>query len=199
MTKINIKYNQTLDPIFLAHFKSFEKWKDASIPSKEKVIEHTKLYKIAWGKYEKIISDAIYEVLGLNFKRNIIDVNIVSRSVQPIANPVVISSGLSMAEFVFCLAHELMHVLYRDNEKEYQNIFKYLSQYSEEIGVVNHVMIYPFLKYIFSDVLNEPQELEHEINKGKEHKIDIYTKTWVIIEKVGYKTLMQQIKERATQ
>ncbi len=197
--KIYIKYNKFLDPIFIAHIKSHEKWKDWTPPSPEKVREKVILYRTEWKKYEKKISDAVYEILGLSFKRNRIDVHIVSGCLRSFSNPIVIKSSFTPEEFISVLTHELLHVLFGDNRKEYLKIYDYLKIYSDDENVINHIMIDPFLKYLFIDVLDKHTMMEQEIVKSKKHSTDTYTRAWEIVDRVGYKELINKIKKRATQ
>lgn len=109
--KVNINYNKLLDPIFITYSQS--KYPTWICPPKETVIRKAEVFKKVW---ETVGDDIIQHIeKTLPFKREIIDVHIVSGNPTPFSNPIVLSSRFSEEEFISILVHELLHCLFKDN------------------------------------------------------------------------------------
>lgn len=190
--KINIEYNKFLDPIFTAWIRSHDEWKDWIPPTKEIVDNRVDVLTNAWIKYEKKVLNAISDVTGLQYKRNEIDVYIVSGNLRTFSRPIVMKSGYSPDFFVNVLIHELIHCIYSDNKKL---IGKALHYPHENHNVSVHVYLNAILKYIFIDVLNEPERLHLDISKVSKSKLG-YDIAWDIVEKSNYKALIEEFKSK---
>lgn len=189
--KIIIKYNRFLDPIFIAYVKSIPKWKDWTPPEKEVVLKRIKNYREEWKKYEKEILDGMSDVLKMDFKRNIIDVHIVSGNPRQFSRPIIIKSGLSLDEFVDTLTHELIHVLFQDNNdifpvKILSNMFPDESELAR-----NHIITHSVLKHIYINILKDETRLEKNITRSKDHGTNDYSRAWEIVEERGYRELIE--------
>lgn len=147
--KINIFYNQSIDPIYIKYIHSHEKWKDIVVPTKEEVLEKVKSFIIAWDKIEKPVLEAMCQITGLSFTRNLLDVNVVSLNPRPTSRPLVIKSGWEPEEFVKILAHEVLANLHIDNTPAFKKIWKHVkSKYKESDTTVTHVFVYAILNEI---------------------------------------------------
>lgn len=201
MPKIRIKYNRFLDPIFTFYCKNNPElkergWNDWIPPEKEEVFKRVKNYKAEWAKYENNILSKMCEISGLNFKRNIIDVHIVSGNSRPFSNPIVIKSGFSPDEFVDVLTHELLHTFFQDNIDIFPT--KILDEMfpNESRTTKNHIITHAVLKYIYLDILRDPSRLERNILNSKKHSSSDYARAWDIVEDRGYRELIADLKKR---
>jgi len=197
--KIKIAYNRFLDPIFLGYIKGLEKHKDWVPPTKEEVIKRVKNYKALWAKYEAKVLPAMVEIFGHDFKRNQIDVHIVSGNPRGFSTPVVLKSGYSDVDFINCLIHELIHCLFADNCNNTEDgkctCVKHVYPH-ENKTVENHVFLHAMLQKIYLDVLNEPERMEAELAFTKNSKYG-YDIAWKIVEEKGYQNIIDAYKKGA--
>ncbi|MHB0978277.1 MAG: hypothetical protein ACYC1K_02655 [Minisyncoccota bacterium] len=191
MPKILIEYNRFLDPIFVASIQSQQRWKDWKPAPLEEVLEKVEAYKKEWAEYGPKIMNALYDVTGLNFNREVIEVYIVSGNLRQFSNPIVIKSGFSSSEFVDVLTHELIHRLFTLNSLKKRLIIseKYLN---ESDLVRNHILLHALLKYIYLDILNEPERLSKNVSRSKAHSTSDYIRTWEIVEIEGYMNIINE-------
>ncbi len=198
--KVNIKYNRFLDPIFIFYCQNSPEtknrgWHEWSPPSKEVLEKRIENYRSEWQKNETKILNAMCKSLGLNFKRNIIDVHIVSGNQRQFSHPLVIKSGFSPSDFVDVLTHELIHILLTDNTDNIptlKNLFP--TYFAESYLTLNHILVQAVLKYIYLDILNEPKKLKANIASSKKHSTPDYSRAWEIVEKEGYLNIIHQFK-----
>jgi len=192
MPKISIRHNKFLDPIFVGWIKAQPQWKDWKRPSDELIKSQISMYNEEWDKYGERILRGICEATGLNFKRNQIDVYVVSGSLRPFSRPIVIKSGYEPDYFVNVLTHELIHCLYSDNDEE---VNKPLHYPHENHTVSVHVYLNAILKYIYIDVLGEPERYELDKKMVADSKLG-YNIAWDIVDKIGHLKLIEDFKEK---
>lgn len=199
LPEIKIFYNGLIDPFFIAHNKHYEKngWNKWVPPTKEEVLKKTEELRSLWKKDEETILTAMCDITNLNFKRNLIDVHIVSGSPRDISRPLIISAHNPKENFVASLTHELIHKLFSDNIENgvYKEIFKDL--FSEETKTTqNHIILFAILKHIYLDVLKDKEKLKKLIEKSQNHTTDEYSRAWDILNKEGYQELIEKFKEK---
>lgn len=191
LPKILINYNRFLDPIFIAFIQSQPQWKDWQPASLEEVQERVVTYNNEWSKYEHKILNALCDITGLNFNRDVIDVYIVSGNPRQFSNPLVIKSGFLPSEFVDVLTHELIHRLFTLSgvSKKVTCSEKYLN---ESDLVKNHILLHALLKYLYLDILNEPERLKNNISRSKAHSTNDYARAWEIVETDGHMNIINE-------
>ena len=176
--KIIIQYGRLIDPIFIFYCqnnpdlkkKGWDKWVP---PSKKELDKRIKAHKEEWAKYN-IVKD-ISNCLGLSFKRDVIDVFIVSGISRASSHPIIIKSGFTPKEFVATLAHELIHVILTNNK-----VKRITFDEKETDTTNNHVIVFAVLKKILN------QELWNiTIKRTGEHRTDEYSKALLLMEKIG--------------
>lgn len=189
---INIAYNRFLDPIFLEYCKHHPKWKDWVPFSKEEVLARVEKYKEIWQKHEQVILTGICDFTGLNFKRNVIDVYVVTGNPRSFSRPLVLRSGYSEGEFIINLTHELIHALLSDNE-EIGTGKLLLDRFPEESPLTrNHIIVNAVLKYVYLDILKNEKLLERNLFLSKSHGSIDYVRAWEIVEELGYKNVVPE-------
>ena len=203
MPKIVIKYGKLLDPIFIFYCKNSPDlkargWNDLVPPTQEEISKRIDNYKKEWSKHELKIVKGICGVLDLKFKRNIIDIYIVSGNSRQLSSPIVIKSGFSPDEFVDSLTHELIHALFEDNGTKIPISILEEMFPNETSTVRNHVVVHAVLKYIYMDILKDEKRLERNIENSRKHSTNDYLRAWEIVEKEGYIEIIKKFKNKIT-
>ena len=201
LPRIIIKYGKVLDPIFIFYCQNnpdlkTRGWNDWVLPTQEEMFKRVANYRKEWSKYETKILKGIYAVLNLKFKRNIIDVYIVSGNPRQLSAPIVIKSGFSPDEFIDSLTHELIHALFQDNGKKIpMSIFDEMFPEETE-STKSHVVVHSILKYIYIDILKDEKMLERNIENSKKHSTNDYLRAWEIVEEEGYIEIIRKFKNK---
>lgn len=192
--KITIKYNRFLDPIFIGWIKSQEIYKDWKVPEKSIVLENIKNYNVLWDKYGVKILEAITTITDLSFSRTLIPVYIVSGNPRGFSDPVILKSGYDDIDFVNYLSHELIHCLFVDNYKIVNDAIPYKAP-GLNTTAEDHVYLHAILKFIYLDVLNEPERLTKNISNSSLFKGG-YELAWDVVEKNNYRELINEFKRK---
>ncbi len=201
LPRIIIKYSKLLDPIFIFYCKNnpdlkARGWNDWIPPTQEEIMRRIKDYKKEWREHEKEILRGMCDILGLEFKRNTIDVYIVSGNPRQLSDPIVIKSGFRPDEFIDSLTHELIHKLFQDNAKKFPISILDEMFPGETSAVKNHVITHSVLKYIYLDILKDKSRLDRDIENSKKHRTNDYIRAWEIVEKEGYMKLIKELKSK---
>ena len=189
--KINIIYGKFLDPVFKGWFSSQPNFKDRVIPEKDFVDKQILMYKEQWGLYGDKILKTLCEVTGLNFKRNIIDVYVVSDVYRPFSRPLVITSKYKKDSFISYLTHELIHCLFSDNELKGKGDYSHPNK-----EVSKHVVVHALIEYILSEVLGLPEYIQVDKDNCSKFPELGYKEAWEIVEREGYMNLIEGFKLR---
>lgn len=189
--EIRIKYawllaNKTAQPLQ-------EFWApDKTSRSAEECREIAQKYREFWEPYEKSVLKAMYDVIGLEYRANVIDVY-VAPWFYAFSDPLVIGVIFDKQEkLVLTLTHELLHRLFMDNRTtdDSQTIENWEKLFGKhDFVTLVHIPVYAMLQAIFMDEVKKPEFLEHEIRKTKE-----YQDAWSYVEKHGYKEIIRKLK-----
>lgn len=199
LPSIIIKYGKLLDPIFIFYCQNnpdlkSRGWNDWIPPAQGDVLKKIENYKKEWLKYETRILKGICGVLNLEYKRNAIDVYIVSGNPRQLSAPIVIKSSFNPGEFVDSLTHELIHTLFEDNGRKIP-ISILNEMFPDETNTVrNHVVVHSVLKYIYLDILKDERRLEKNITNSGKHDTNDYFRAWEIVKKDGYLEIIKKFK-----
>lgn len=198
--KIKIGFNRFLDPVFTFYCKNnpdLKKrgWNDWIPPTNEEISERVIGYKKEWEAFEKKLLRSLYKISGLKFKRNIIDVHIVSGNPRQFSWPIVIKSGFKPEEFVDTLFHELIHVLFSDNKAIIYSKFLQTQFPNENKTVQNHVVLFAILKFVYTKVLRSSNWLDRNREMAKKHSSEDYVKAWEIVDKIGFEKIIIDFKK----
>ncbi len=194
--EIKIFYSRLVDPFFIGYNKQYKKngWDKWVAPSQEEILTKTKELRKLWKEKEVEILTAIYEVTGLQFRRNMIDVHIISGSPRDMSRPLIISSHKPKEDFIGTLTHELIHKLFSDNKINKSFFTKMFPE--ETINTQNHIIVHAILKYLYIDILKNEEKLKNNLEKSKKHPNSDYSKAWEIVEEKGYLNLIEKFKKK---
>ncbi len=173
-------------------------WGDGKeLASHERVREIVAEYQEAWEPYEEKILTGMTELLGTNFRQNIIDVY-VAPWFKAFSDPMVIGVIYEPDEFVDVLTHELLHRLLTDNTATSDGLklvkeWKRLFGEDHSFKTLVHIPVHSLHKAIYFDVLNEPQRLHRELARLKENKMPEYLKAWEYVEEHGYQGITEKL------
>lgn len=160
----------------------------------EKVV---KAYQKAWKPHEKEILTAMCDVLDLTFRQNIVDVYI-APWFSAFSNPLVVGVKYKPDYFIDVLTHELIHRLLTDNT-DMTDSYKLKNEWIKMFGKKHsfktriHIPVHAVLKYIYLDVLNEPQRLERDMEECK--KWEGYSEAWDYVNAHDYKEIIENLKQ----
>lgn len=162
--------------------------------------EVVETYQNAWKPVEKKIVSGMCEIMGLEFRQNIIDVYI-APWFYAFSDPMVIGVIMTEPEFVSTLTHELIHRLLTDNTAlpYSHNLIKSWEKLFGEDHANNtlvHIPVHALHKAIIYDVLKDPKvkEADYSACLAREGKDGDYVKSWDYVDKHGYKEIIKKLK-----
>lgn len=177
-----------------------ELWGDGSpLRSDEEYQKIANSYLEAWLPYESKILKGISQALGLEFRQSIIDVHI-APWFSAFSDPLVIGVKYEPERFIDVLTHELIHKLLTDNTlleldspliPEWEKLFGK----NHSFGALVHIPVHAVLKYIFIDILKQPERLKRDIEMSKKNNATDYIAAWDYIEKNDYLKIIKDLKE----
>lgn len=194
--KIIIRYNRFLDPIFIEWVKGQEKLKNTTIPSQGDVFRRIKNYCKLWDKQGSLILRGITKVTGLTFKRNQIDIHVVSVNPRSFSSPIIIKSRYNDIDFINTITHELIHCLFSDNSSKVNKHISWDKTITGKDICNDHVILHAILKYIYLDVLKSPKNLKENILLSRFPGNEGYAAAWKIVEKISYEEIIREFKRR---
>ena len=163
----------------------------------DKVVE---TYEKAWIPFEKKIVVGMCDIIGLQFRQNIIDVYI-APWFYAFSDPLVIGITMSDADFITNLTHELIHRLLTDNTT-LPHDSNLLKSWEKLFGkdhshiTLTHIPVHAIHKAIIYDVLKDPKIKENDYAACLEFegKDGDYIKSWDYVDKHGYKEIIAKLK-----
>lgn len=159
-------------------------------------------YQEAWLKYEKKIMKGLYNITGLQFRQNIIDVYI-APWFSAFSDPMVIGVMREPDEFVDVLTHELIHRLLTDNtskpaDTEFATDWGKLFGAEYSFTTLVHIPVHAIHKAIYMDILKDRKRLERDRDFDKAASADDYTASWSYVESKGYKEIIDILRNYYT-
>lgn len=167
------------------------------LASDEEMTEIIAGYQKAWQPYEKKIMTGLCELTGLEFRQNIIDVNI-APWFRAFSDPMVIGVTYKPDRFLEILAHEMIHRLLTDNlqtsyDTDYVDEWKKIFGNEHEDNVLIHIPVHAILQALFDDVLHEPTRTKNDRKLCKQWRA--YDDAWIYVAEHGYKQVIERLKE----
>ena len=189
--EIRIKYAWLLKNATAEPLQQF--WKpDSTMRSPEEYEEIAQSYRDYWAPYEKKVLKAMHDVVGLDYRTNVIDVY-VAPWFYAFSDPLVIGVVFdTQQELVVTLTHELLHRLFMDNRtsddthtvEHWERLFG-----KHEFVTLVHIPVYAMMHAIFIDELKQPGWLQNEKRASK-----AYADAWQYVEDNGYKEIIETLK-----
>lgn len=176
-----------------------ELWgKDSKFATPEEIDEIVKNYQEAWRPYEKRILGAMTDILGLEFRQNIIDVYI-APWFMAFSDPLVVGIRHTPDRFIDVLTHELLHRMLTDNTATLYEVNMF-HEWKKLFGdghlhiTTVHIPVHAVHTAIYLDYLKEPQRLQRDQAIDKKHANEGYVRSWEYVEECGYEAVIQQLR-----
>jgi hypothetical protein len=156
-------------------------------------------YRKAWDPYEQKILNGMADLLGLDFKQNIIDVYIAPWFFA-FSDPMIIGVIYKPDVFIDILSHELLHRLLTDNISTPYDKGLLIPEWQRMFGkkhtftMIVHIPVHAALKAIYLDILKQPERLERDIDRHKENKSKDYIDAWEYVEENDYKEIIKNLR-----
>lgn len=154
-------------------------------------------YTDAWKPYEKKILRGLHEVLGLEYRQNIIDVYI-APWFNAFSDPLVIGVMREPDEFIDILTHELIHRLLTDNTTLPYDTWL-LSRWEKLFGkghsivCLIHIPVHAVHKAIYLDILKAPERLKRDITGNQKSQSIDHVKAWEYVERHDYRAIIKKL------
>ena len=170
--------------------------------SKEEAGECTADYREAWSAHEGKILPALVELMGMEFYRDVIDVPC-APWFRAVSAPLTMNFRYEPDQFVDVLTHELCHVLLNDNtiysnkssQKDLHLGVRWQKLFNDDSNfmITNHIPVHALSKYIYLDMLKEPERLVRDI-EHVQHNAP-YMAAWDYVNEHGYMQIIEQLKD----
>lgn len=146
-----------------------------------------------WKPHEQRILEAMYEVTGLEFKQNIIDVY-VAPFFYAFSDPMVLGvKHESKEKLVSVLTHELIHRLLSDSttHDDDKTVDEWMELFGEhEFVTLVHIPVHAVMHEVFIDKIKRPELLEYETRKKKS-----YQESWDYVQEQGYAVITDKLRK----
>jgi len=181
-----------------------EIWKEVWILKKEKIKEYPSTKKILnyikkveklWKKEEKKILQELSKITHLEWKSKIINCYVVGKR-RPFSSPLTMPIYEKHPDyFIDVLIHELIHNLFFPNYKKMEKAWKYIERkYKTKSKITKiHIPLHAVHSHIYLKFYSEKRlkrDIEH-ISRFPEYK-----KSWDIVQKEGYKNIINEFVKR---
>lgn len=174
-----------------------EKYGDGSpLRSFEEYEEIAAKYREWWMPHNEKILHGLTDILNLEFRQNIIDVN-VAPWFSPISDPLVIGPAFNSEDtLVNTLTHEIIHRLITDNteidyEHDFMSDWKKLFGDDHDWNTLIHIPVHATMKKLYLDALNRPDLLELDMEEVKGNKP--YSDAWTYVNNHDYRDIVSSL------
>ena len=177
----------------LKWIKEYLRKQKKKYPLDKEIENYIKKIKPIWKKYEKDILSRIQKITGLKWRDKKILVYVVGIC-RPISDPLTIGIYKDKKVFIDTLAHELIHQIQFQNEKNIGNWWKYVfNKYKKEpFKTKGHIFLYAVHWKLLLEIFNEKRLKENIKFDGP---YSDYKRAWEIVEKEGYENIIKKFKE----
>lgn len=159
-----------------------------------------KQYDEWWQPESEKILQALSEITGLEFYQGIIDVH-VAPWFYAFSSPMVLGVTFeSKDDLVNTLTHEITHRLLTDNttyEREYDFLSLWRKMFGDDLAwnTLVHVPVHALLEELYVERLKRPDLLKRDQESIKKMGDNDYIAAWDYVNKHGYKTITDQLRE----
>lgn len=201
LPKLRISYSFLIGG---AESKALAKQFGHTIQDDDYYYKKTDEYISVWQKYERKILAGLQDALGVRFNLAIIDAYGAPFFI-PKSAPLLFNYVDEPDRFIDVLTHELCHIALTDNNKyssfgtDFDQLIghKWQKMYDlDDFGAVIHVPVHALCKYIWLDVLEQPERYERDKKAvvswvgGKS-----YVKSWEYVDRHDYKQILDDLKK----
>ncbi len=174
-----------------------EKYGDgAPLRSFEDYEEIVQKYRGWWVPYNNDILHGICDTLCLEFRQNIIDINI-APWFSPISDPMVIGPAFnSQDSLINTITHEMIHRLITDNtsvvyEHDFIGDWKKLFGENHDWNTLVHIPVYATMKKLYLDILNRPDLYELDMKEVADNRP--YVDAWSYVNSHDYEAIISSL------
>lgn len=153
-------------------------------------------YRKWWEPYNNQVLNGISEILDLEFRQNIIDVN-VAPWFNPISDPMVVGPAFDTQDkLVNTITHEMIHRLITDNtsidyDHDFINDWRNLFGDEHDWNTLVHIPVHAVMKKLYIDTLNRADLFELDMKSVKEYKP--YIDAWEYVNKNDYNKIIDSL------
>lgn len=174
-----------------------EKYGDGTpLRSYDEYEEIAKKYEEWWRPHNDKILHGLCDTLDLEFRQNVIDVN-VAPWFNPISDPMVIGPAFKSEDaLVNTITHELIHRLLTDNtsvpyDHDFLADWKKLFGESHDWNTLVHIPVHAVMKKLYLDVIDRPDLLAFDIEDVKDNPP--YAAAWSYVENGDYASIVDSL------
>lgn len=195
-TKIIFRYSRIYDRRWKESGK-FYGAKDKNYPSPAKIRNYIKKAEKEWRKHEIKVLTELSKITGLKWQEKTIVCYVVGRCI-PFSDPLTMKVYKDLNRFIDVLIHELIHRLMASQEGNLKKSKKawdyfYGKYKNESFTTAIHVPLHAFHTAIFLKFFGK-KRMENEIRAMND--LPDYGRSWDIVKKEGYKTIIENFKKR---
>ena len=153
-------------------------------------------YREWWMTNNEKILHGICDILNLEFRQNIIDIN-VAPWFRPISDPMVIGPAFTTQDsLINTITHEMIHRLITDNtEIDYEHDFisdwKNLFGDDHDWNTLVHIPVHATMKKLYLEVLNRPDLYKLDMKEVKDNKP--YVDAWSYVNDQDYQDIIASL------
>jgi len=190
--KINFRYSEIYDKRWKVNFKN------ESYPTKEEITEYIKEIEHIWKHNEKKVLEEMSKVTGLEWHDEDIVCYVVGIC-RPFSDPLTIGiysqKYRDKKDFVDVLVHELIHQLFIQG-KNFIPVKKYMDKLRKRYKDLSettllHIPLHAIHQHVYIELFDADRL--HRDKELSKQSID-YDNSWNIIEKEGYKKIINELK-----
>jgi len=197
LPEVRINYGFLLERIYKKLFEAGQKKEGENFPDKNEMFAKYGHFPGEWKKVEKVVLEAMGDVLELEFYQGVIDAHFVYSS-GSMSSPMII--GVRTADetrFIDLMTHELIHRLLSDNTKKVP-VMKVWNEMFPETEMTHltrvHIVLHAVHEHIYREVLDAPERLAKDIAIAQ--KFPDYAASWKVVQERGYKNIIAEFKEK---
>ena len=176
---------------------AYEKYNNTHKLDNEFISKVLDSYEKAWRPYEKSLIEGMCDILGLEFRQNVIDIY-AAPFYRAFSDPMIIATKYDPDRAVEVIAHELLHRLLTDNtsvdwQHDFITTWKVLFGSKHSFDTLVHIPVHATLQALFDDRLKEPERTLRDITECKDH--EDYQLAWDYVQEKGCKKIIRQLRE----
>ncbi len=163
-------------------------------PSQKKIRNYILKIESDWRRIEGKIFMEISKISGLKWNEKEIKCYIIGYG-RPFSDPLTLRLYKNKNDFIDTLTHELIHQIQIQNWKNIKVWWEYICRKykKESILTKKHILLHAIHTEIYLKIFNM-KRLNKNIMKNKDY-LD-YKRSWEIVQKEGYKNIINEFRKR---